>query len=88
MPVTAQESNDTKKYGPYGEFCFFLMRRDTVEPVQEDLSVRHASPFYIAPAGRTASRWKWVPGPGGARLQKVVAQFERPPVAQAQALRG
>ena len=37
MRVTAEEFNDTQKYGPYGELFFLLMRRDTVEPVQEDL---------------------------------------------------
>ena len=33
MRVTAQEFNNTTKYGPYGELCLFLVRIET-DPIE------------------------------------------------------
>ena len=41
MRVTAEEFNDTKKCGPYGELFFFLMCRET-DPI-EAVPFRHVS---------------------------------------------
>ena len=50
--VTAQEFNDTKKDGPYGEPFFFLMRRIPMEAVRP----RHVSTeCFFSFAGRKAS---------------------------------